>query len=133
MGSAVATWFVLYTWMLDPALQLVGASSVWWVAAGLVSISPMAAFQNLEDVDFRFLADLLEVSDSTLSQPLTALSDVGLIIIRKEPAGRHMRTWVGLTTEGKDAFARHPAPLRAILDTGQETTSSAEPPERTTT
>lgn len=44
MGIAVATWFVLYTWMLDPALQLVGASSVWWwVAAGLVSISPMTA------------------------------------------------------------------------------------------
>lgn len=97
-----------------------------------VRFSLMAALQNLEDVDFRFLAELLEVSDSTLSQSLTALSEAGLITIRKEPAGRRVRTWVGLTTEGKDAFARHLATLRAILDAGQETTPSAEPPERTT-
>lgn len=44
MGIAVATWFVLYTWMLDPALQLVGATSpVWWVLAGVVAVSPVLA------------------------------------------------------------------------------------------
>ena len=44
MGIAVATWFVLYTWMLDPALQLVGATSSWWWAlAGLIAVSPILA------------------------------------------------------------------------------------------
>ncbi|WP_285026092.1 hypothetical protein [Plantibacter sp. ME-Dv--P-122b] len=42
MEIAVVTWFVLYTWMLDPALQLVGAtSSWWWVLAGVVAVSPI--------------------------------------------------------------------------------------------
>jgi hypothetical protein len=44
MGIAVVTWFVLYTWMLDPALQLVGAEwPGWWVLAGLVAVSPVLA------------------------------------------------------------------------------------------
>jgi len=44
MGIAVATWFALYTLMLDPALQLFGLSSPWWwVLAGVVSITPILA------------------------------------------------------------------------------------------
>lgn len=44
MGIAVATWFALYTLMLDPALQLFGASSPWWwVLAGMVSVTPILA------------------------------------------------------------------------------------------
>lgn len=44
MGIAVATWFALYTLMLDPALQLFGLSSPWWwVLAGVVSVSPILA------------------------------------------------------------------------------------------
>lgn len=44
MGTAVATWFALYTLMFDPALQLVGASSPWWwVLAGVIAISPILA------------------------------------------------------------------------------------------
>src|SRR5690606_27720731 len=58
-----------------------------------VRFSLLAALRNLEDVDFRFLADLLEVSDSTLSQTLTVLADAGLVTVRKEAAGRRTRTW----------------------------------------
>lgn len=44
MGIAVATWFALYTLMLDPALQLFMLSSPWWwVLAGVVSVSPILA------------------------------------------------------------------------------------------
>jgi len=44
MGIAMATWFALYTLMLDPALQLVGATSSWWWAlAGIVAVSPILA------------------------------------------------------------------------------------------
>ncbi|MBM7088304.1 hypothetical protein G3I31_07720 [Streptomyces sp. SID9913] len=43
-GIAVATWWTLYTLMLDPALQLVGATSPWWwVLAGLIAVSPIGA------------------------------------------------------------------------------------------
>lgn len=44
MGIAVATWFVLYTLMFDPALQLFGLSSPWWwVLAGVVAVTPILA------------------------------------------------------------------------------------------
>ena len=85
-----------------------------------VRFSLLAALRNLEDVDFRFLADLLEVSDSTLSQALTALADAGLVTVRKETAGRRSRTWVGITDAGRSAFAQHLATLQAIVDSGSD-------------
>ncbi len=85
-----------------------------------VRFSLLAALRNLEDVDFRFLADLLEVSDSSLSQTLTVLSDAGLIDVRKEAAGRRTRTWVGITDAGRAAFNRHLAVLQSIVDSGPD-------------
>jgi len=93
-----------------------------------VRFSLLAALRNLEDVDFRFLADLLEVSDSTLSQTLTVLADAGLVTVRKEAAGRRTRTWVGITGAGRTAFERHLATLQAIVSTG-----TAEHPSEETT
>ncbi|MGS2586771.1 transcriptional regulator [Streptomyces sp. NRRL F-5135] len=98
-----------------------------------VRFSLLAALRNLEDVDFRFLADLLEVSDSTLSQTLTVLSDAGLVTVRKEPVGRRTRTWVGITDTGRDAFAHHLATLQAIVDSGTGTAAAADPERRATT
>ncbi|WP_030743086.1 hypothetical protein [Streptomyces sp. NRRL F-5135] len=44
MQIAVATWFALYTLMLDPALQLVGATRPWWwMLAGVIAVSPIVA------------------------------------------------------------------------------------------
>lgn len=93
-----------------------------------VRFSLLAALHNLEDVDFRFLADLLEVSDSTLSQSLTVLSDAGLVTVRKELVGRRTRTWVAITDTGRRAFARHLATLQAIVEAGS--TDSAATPRR---
>lgn len=83
-----------------------------------VRFSLLAALRNLEDVDFRFLVDLLEVSDSTLSQTLSVLTDAGLVTVRKEAGGRRSRTWIGITTAGRTAFERHLATLQAIVSTG---------------
>lgn len=92
-----------------------------------VRFSLLAALRNLEDADFRFLADLLEVSDSTLSQALTVLEEAQLVAVRKEPVGRRTRTWVGITKTGREAFEQHLATLQAIVESGvpndiQETT-----------
>jgi len=83
-----------------------------------VRFSLLAALRNLEDVDFRFLADLLEVSDSTLSQTLTVLEEAQFVTVRKEPVGRRTRTWVGITKTGRDAFEQHLATLQAIVESG---------------
>ncbi|UBH07477.1 transcriptional regulator [Leucobacter sp. Psy1] len=83
-----------------------------------VRFSLLAALANLEDVDFRFLADLLEVSDSALSQALTALESASLVSVRKEPSGRRTKTWVAITPAGRQAFAQHLTTLQAIVSTG---------------
>lgn len=93
-----------------------------------VRFSLLAALRNLEDVDFRFLADLLEVSDSTLSQTLTVLSEAGLVQVRKEPVGRRTRTWVAITTAGREAFARHLATLQAIIEAGTDSDTTPSSP-----
>lgn len=83
-----------------------------------VRFSLLAALTNLEDADFRYLADLLEVSDSTLSQNLTTLETASLVTVRKEPVGRRTRTWVAITDAGRTAFARHLSTLQAIVEAG---------------
>ncbi|MBP2269155.1 DNA-binding MarR family transcriptional regulator [Pseudarthrobacter sp. PvP004] len=80
-----------------------------------VRFSLLAALRNLEEADFRFLADLLEVSDSTLSQALSVLLDAGMIEIRKEAAGRRTRTWVAITPAGRDSFLQHLKVLQEIV------------------
>ncbi|MCR1983336.1 transcriptional regulator [Cellulosimicrobium cellulans] len=83
-----------------------------------VRFSILAALANVESADFRFLADLVELSDSSLSQALTALSDAGLVEIRKEAAGRRTRTWVRISDRGLDAFRQHVRTLEQIARTG---------------
>lgn len=91
-----------------------------------VRFSLLAALRKLEDVDFRFLADLIEVSDSTLSQTLTVLVDAGLVDVRKEPAGRRTRTWVRITKAGRTAFEQHLTTLQAIVDSGTADTPTLD-------
>lgn len=83
-----------------------------------VRFSLLAALVNLEDVDFRFLADLLEVSDSVLSQALTVLEAASFVSVRKEASGRRTKTWIAITPAGRRAFAQHLTTLRAIVTTG---------------
>lgn len=91
-----------------------------------VRFSVLAALAHLESADFRFIADLVEVSDSSLSQSLTALADAGLVEIRKEAVGRRTRTWVRITDHGSEAFSQHVRTLQEIADTG-----AIEQPSRT--
>lgn len=93
-----------------------------------VRFSLLAALRNLEDVDFRFLADLLEVSDSTLSQTLTALLDAGLVNVRKEPSGRRTRTWISITDAGRAAFLQHLSTLQAIVESGDVAAPESQSP-----
>lgn len=83
-----------------------------------VRFSILAALANVESADFRFLADLVELSDSSLSQALTALGDAGLVEVRKGAVGRRTRTWVRISDQGREAFQRHVRTLQQIAATG---------------
>ncbi|WP_309505791.1 winged helix-turn-helix domain-containing protein [Streptomyces pyxinae] len=83
-----------------------------------VRLSVMAALVAAEKAEFAFVRDLVEISDSVLSKQLAALEEAGWLEVRKVRAGRRVRTWVSLTGEGREAYARHLAALRAITGGG---------------
>lgn len=79
-----------------------------------VRFSLMAALAKAEELEFRFLRDALDVSDSVLSRQAWALEEVGYVAIRKGLVGRRPRTWLSLTPQGRKTFEEHVRALREI-------------------
>ncbi|WP_030158962.1 winged helix-turn-helix domain-containing protein [Streptomyces sp. NRRL S-244] len=79
-----------------------------------VRISVMAALMPLDKAEFGFVRDLVEVTDSLLSKQVAALEDAGYVEVHKGRVGRRPRTWIAVTAEGRAAYRRHLAALRAI-------------------
>jgi DNA-binding MarR family transcriptional regulator len=67
--------------------------------------------------EFSFAKDALKLSDSALSKQVSTLEDAGYVEVRKEGAGRHRRTKLRLTEQGRVAFEGHVAALRQIIET----------------
>ncbi|GAB7039517.1 MULTISPECIES: transcriptional regulator [Catenuloplanes] len=66
--------------------------------------------------EFGALREMLGVADSVVSKHLKVLQEAGYVTIAK-PTGRgRVKTWVSLTADGKAAYARHVAALRALID-----------------
>jgi DNA-binding MarR family transcriptional regulator len=76
----------------------------------------LAALAQADELEFRFLRDTLELSDSVLSRQASTLEAAGYIAIRKGHVGKWPRTWLKLTPEGRIAFNDHLATLREIVD-----------------
>jgi DNA-binding MarR family transcriptional regulator len=83
--------------------------------------SIMAALMAADKVEFRFVRDSVELSDSALSQQLTTLEQAGYVKVTKGQVGRRPRTWLAATPAGRAAFSRHLAVLNQLA------TSSAGP------
>ncbi|MEV4703944.1 transcriptional regulator [Actinoplanes sp. NPDC049316] len=74
--------------------------------------------------EFSALRELLGVADSVLSKHLKVLQDAGYVNMTK-PTGRgRVKTWVSLTADGKQAYARHVRALRALFEAPQLPTPS---------
>jgi DNA-binding MarR family transcriptional regulator len=82
--------------------------------ASPVRLSIVAALAAADRAEFAFVRDLVEITDSALSKQATALEEGGLLIVTKGQVGRRPRTWLSLTPEGRAAYERHLAALRAI-------------------
>lgn len=67
-----------------------------------------------ESIEFGALRDTLKLSDSALSKHLAVLERAGYVLLRRAMAGSRIRTWVSLTTEGRQALDGHLAALQAI-------------------
>lgn len=81
-----------------------------------VRFSIMAALSGVGEAEFAFIRDTVEVSDSTLSKQVTVLEGAGYVRVKKGYVGKRPRTWLSLTPQGRERFARQLATLRRIAE-----------------
>lgn len=74
-----------------------------------------AALASSAELEFKFLKDQLEVSDSVLSKHLKTLEEAGYITIKKRSEFSRPRTWIALSVQGRSAFSDHVAALKEIV------------------
>ena len=79
-----------------------------------VRFSIIALLAAAERVEFGFVRDEVEVSDSMLSKQMSALEQAGYVKVHKSFIGKRARTWLSLTALGRRRFDRHLAALRSI-------------------
>lgn len=79
-----------------------------------VRFSIAASLAAADELEFGFVRDVVDVSDSTLSKQATVLEQAGYVAIRKGYVGKRPRTWLSLTAAGRAAFQAHVATLREI-------------------
>jgi DNA-binding MarR family transcriptional regulator len=70
-------------------------------------------------VEFSFVRDHVEVTDSMLSKQVSLLEQAGYVKVEKGFVGKRGRTWLSLTREGRRAFGRHVAALSEIAATSR--------------
>ncbi len=78
-------------------------------------LSLVALLAAADWVDFAFLRDQLNLSDSALSKQLSTLDEAGYVAIDRTVSNRRRRVRARLTPEGRNAFDGHVAALNAIL------------------
>jgi DNA-binding MarR family transcriptional regulator len=83
-----------------------------------VRLRIMAALVTLsteDEVDFKYLRELLDVTDGNLGAHLRKLEEAGYIAVKKIFVERKPRTYVSATAEGRKVFNEHVAALESIL------------------
>lgn len=91
-----------------------------------VRFSLLACLAQADELEFRFLRETLQISDSLLSRHSSTLERAGYVAIRKGHVGKWPRTWLRLTPEGRTAFSDHLDTLREIVNFATRATSTPE-------
>ena len=76
-------------------------------------------------VEFSFVRDHVEVTDSMLSKQVSTLEQAGYVKVDKGFVGKRPRTWLSLTKVGRRTFERHMSALREIAQNGTGTSPLA--------
>jgi DNA-binding MarR family transcriptional regulator len=71
---------------------------------------------EVEEVEFTYLRDALDLTAGNLSRHLAVLEEAGLVTVRKGYAGRRPRTWVRITRPGRTALEAELTVLRQLVD-----------------
>ena len=79
-----------------------------------VRFSVAALLAAASQLEFSFVRDHVEVSDSMLSKQVSMLEQAGYVNVKKGFVGKRPRTWLSLSSDGRRAFERHLSALREI-------------------
>lgn len=69
----------------------------------------------IDAADFPTLRKALEVSDSVLSKHIKQLESAGYLNVKKVTTNGRQKTWLSLSTEGKEAFNTHVQVLKSLI------------------
>ncbi|MDF9715517.1 transcriptional regulator [Nocardioides sp. ChNu-153] len=78
-------------------------------------LAAVAVLFSSDQVSFQFLKEHLGVADADLSKQMSALEAAGYVKVHKTGRGRGSSTTYALTRDGRAAYRRHRAALRALL------------------
>ena len=79
-----------------------------------VRFSIVATLSSLERAEFSLVRDTVEITDSALSKQVSVLEQAGYVVVKKGYVGKRPRTWLSLSTAGREALRSHLAALNAI-------------------
>jgi DNA-binding MarR family transcriptional regulator len=85
----------------------------------------VALLASVEQAEFAFIRDQLQLSDSALSKHAGTLEAAGYVEIIKGHPGRRPKTWLKLIRRGRSAFDVHLRALRQIVRTAGASLSEA--------
>ncbi len=87
------------------------------VFANTKRLAALGMVAKAQEVEFSFVRDHLELSDSDLSKQMKALVDAGYVTSKKRGAGGDRKTWFRATRAGERALTVHMDALnRLVLD-----------------
>jgi len=74
-----------------------------------------ALLDTTKELEFQFIKQQLEVSDSVLSKHLKVLEEASYIRLIKKTEFTRQRTWVSLTPKGRRSFKLYLTELKRII------------------
>mgnify|MGYP000147084029 CR=1 FL=1 len=74
-----------------------------------------ALLSTMAELEFQVVKEQLNVSDSVLSKHVKSLTEADYVRFTKRTEFGRQRTWLSLTSKGKQAYLGHVAALKAIV------------------
>lgn len=91
-------------------------------------LAAMGLLASASRVEFSYLRDQLDVTDSDLSKQLKILADAGYLTSKRTGKGKTRASWFSITPDGRRALDRHAAALRSLLEPAPAPDPVAEVP-----
>jgi DNA-binding MarR family transcriptional regulator len=81
-----------------------------------VRLGLLSVLAEVDEADFVYLRQVLELSDGNLNRHLAVLAEAGFVTSGRARSTGRARTWVRITAEGRRALRHELAELRRIVE-----------------